>query len=74
MCGFLLPRIAAVLCKGVIESLAVDVLSVIRKMAANCRRQLEVLAIRHRFCSRGVSARQYAPSRGATGKTIRAGA
>ena len=61
MCGLLLPRIAHVLRKRVIESLAVDVLCVIRKMAANRWRQLEVVAIWHRFCSRGVSSEQYAP-------------
>jgi len=61
MRGLLLPRIAGMGSKGVIEGLTVDFLSVLRQMAANGRRQLEVMAVRHRFCSRGVRTGQYAP-------------
>jgi hypothetical protein len=43
--GFLLPWIARMGGKRVIEGLAVDVLRMRRKMVANCRRQINVLAI-----------------------------
>src|SRR5215469_12341148 len=65
MRGLLLARIAAMGSERVIEGLAVDVLRVLRQMASNGRRQLEVMAVRHRFCSRGMSAGEYAPDRNA---------
>src|SRR5215469_18148066 len=61
MRGLLLPRIAAMGSERVIEGLAVDVLRVLRQMASNGRRQLEVMAVPHRFCSRGARTGQYAP-------------
>jgi len=52
MRSFLLPWITHMGRKRVIEGLAVDILRVLRKMTANCRWQLDVVAVRHRFCSR----------------------
>ena len=52
MRGFLLPRITGMGRERVIEGLAVDVLRVVRKVSANCRWQLDIVTIRHRFCSR----------------------
>lgn len=60
MRGFLLPRVARMRGKGVVEVFPIDVLRMRRQVTCDRRRQIVIGAIRHRLARRfGVTATQF---------------